>query len=39
MADNIKIIGNILNTTIVTRYSNDDVSLIATQEVKDNVNV
>jgi len=36
MADNIKIIGNILNTTIVTRYSSDDVNLIASQEVKNN---
>ena len=36
MADNIKIIGNILNTTTVTRYSSDDINLIASQEVKDN---
>ena len=36
MADNIKIIGNILNTTTVSRYSAEDTNLIATRNLQEN---
>ena len=34
MADNIKIVGSILNTTQVSRYSADDLRLITSQKIK-----
>jgi hypothetical protein len=36
MADNIKIVGSILNTTQVSRYAIDDLRLIASQKIKKN---
>ena len=36
MADNIKIIGNILNTTTLSRYSSQDTNLIASRKLKEN---
>ena len=34
MADNIKIVGSILNTTQVSRYTTDDLKLITSQKIK-----
>ena len=34
MANNIQIIGNIINTDTVSRYSPDDVRLIGSQEIQ-----
>lgn len=36
MADNIKIIGNILNTTTVSRYSAEDINLIPSTKLQEN---
>ena len=36
MANNIKITGNIINTTTVTRYSSDDTNLISSQNLQEN---
>jgi hypothetical protein len=36
MADNIKIIGNILNTTTVSRYSAEDTNLIISRNLQEN---
>jgi len=36
MADNIKIVGNILNTTTVTRYSDQDINLIPSVNLQEN---
>jgi hypothetical protein len=36
MADNIKIVGNILSTTIVSRYSSQDTNLIASRKLQEN---
>ena len=36
MADNIKIVGNILNTTTVTRYSTEDTNLISSKKLQEN---
>jgi hypothetical protein len=36
MADNIKIVGNILNTTTVTRYTDEDINLIPTSQLQEN---
>ena len=36
MADNIKIIGNIINTTTVTRYSSEDTNLISSTNLQEN---
>ena len=33
MADNIKIVGNITNSTVVSRYSADDIRLISSQNI------
>ena len=35
MADNIKIVGNITNSTVVSRYSTDDVRLISSQNIQE----
>ena len=35
MADNIKIIGNIINTTTVQRYSSSDTNLITSQNLQE----
>ena len=36
MADNIKIVGNILNTTTVTRYTAEDINLIPSSQLQEN---
>jgi len=36
MADNIKIVGNILNTTTVSRYSSEDTNLISSRILQEN---
>ena len=36
MADNIKIIGNIVNSDVVSRYSTDDIRLISSQNIQEN---
>jgi len=36
MADNIRIIGNITNTSVVSRYSTNDISLIPSKLLKEN---
>jgi len=36
MANNIKIIGNIINTTTVSRYSSQDAALISSRNLQDN---
>jgi len=36
MADNIKIVGNILSTTTVSRYSSQDTNLIASRKLQEN---
>ena len=36
MADNIKIVGNILSTTTVSRYSSQDINLIASRKLQEN---
>jgi hypothetical protein len=36
MADNIKIVGNILSTTTVSRYSNEDTNLISSKKLQEN---
>ena len=35
MADNIKIVGNITNTTTVSRYSSQDTNLIASRNLQE----
>jgi hypothetical protein len=34
MADNIKIVGNILNTTTVSRYSSEDTNLLSSRTLQ-----
>jgi hypothetical protein len=36
MADNIKIVGNIINTTTVSRYSSEDTNLISSRNLAEN---
>jgi len=36
MADNIKIVGNILNTSTVNRYSEEDIKLITSKKLQEN---
>ena len=36
MADNIKIVGNIIDTTEVSRYSSEDIKLIPSQKIDEN---
>ena len=36
MADNIKIVGNILNTTTVIRYTAEDINLIPSSQLQEN---
>ena len=36
MANNIQIVGDILNTEIVSRYSTQDAILIESQEIQEN---
>jgi hypothetical protein len=35
MANNIKIVGNILNSSTISRYSTQDTKLISSKEVQD----
>ena len=35
MANNIQIVGNILNTSTVNRYNTEDIQLLSSQEIKD----
>lgn len=36
MANNIQIVGNIINSTIVSRYNDDDIKLLSSQEIQKN---
>ncbi len=36
MADNIKIVGNILDTTLVSRYLDEDIRLIQSSKLQEN---
>jgi len=36
MADNIRIVGNIVNTSTVSRYSFEDINLVTTQTIQEN---
>ncbi len=36
MANNIRIVGNIINTTTVSRYSEEDIKLIPSKKLQEN---
>ena len=36
MADNIKIVGSILNTQSISRYNEEDIKLLSSQQVQEN---